>query len=197
MRAVPTDASRIGPNAVTRLVEALVACGHDPRPIFSQVDLERHLADPPTAMVAEADVTALYVALFTALGADEARRVGDDAGARTARYLLCHRIPKPARAVLRVCPPRLAQRLLLALIAKHAWTFAGSAALTIHHGNPARVVFAGSPFARGIVSDRPACAFYVGTFRGLCQTLVTPRATVVETACAAAGAPHCVLEIGH
>jgi divinyl protochlorophyllide a 8-vinyl-reductase len=189
------DQARIGPNAVTRLADALTAANADPAPVFARAGLEASLLEPPTAMVAEADVTALYAALHAELGRDDARLVGDAAGVRTATYLLANRIPRPAQTVLRACPAQLSQRLLLMLIAKHAWTFAGSAGFEVHHGRPAHIVLTGSPLARGITDDRPVCAFYAGTFRGLLRALVDPATDVVEVACAAAGAPHCRFEV--
>ncbi len=195
MSGVVRDEARIGPNAVTRLAEALTAANDDPARVFARAGLLACLLEPPTTMVAEADVTALYAALHAELGRDDARLVGDAAGVRTAGYLLAHRIPRAAQTVLRACPPWLSQRLLLVLIAKHAWTFAGSAAFEIHHGRPARIVLTGSPLARGITDDRPVCAFYAGTFKGLFRALIDPGTDVVEVACAAAGAPHCAFEV--
>jgi divinyl protochlorophyllide a 8-vinyl-reductase len=112
---------------------------------------------------------------------------------RTARYLLAHRIPTAAQAVLRALPARLAQRLLLSLVARHAWTFAGSADFRAEPGRPARVVFVGSPLARVEDATAPVCGFYVGTFETLFRTLVHPGTRASETTCAATGAPRCTL----
>jgi divinyl protochlorophyllide a 8-vinyl-reductase len=193
----PPAAARIGPNAVTRTAEALrealgdAAC----RRIFVRAGLEPYLTSPPATMVAEHDVVALHRAVRAELDAAVADAVMSDAGARTARYLLAHRIPKPAQALLRALPARLASRLLLGLIAKHAWTFAGSAELRIVHGRPARVIFGGSPLARVPASDAPVCAFYAATFETLFRQLVHADAVGRETACAAAGDEACTLEL--
>ena len=191
----PSVAARIGPNAVLQLAEALDEAGADTRAVFAAAGLTGHLDAPPTTMVPETDVIALYAALRRVAGEARAHAIARDAGVRTARYLLAHRIPRPAQAVLKALPPRLAARLLLTLIARHAWTFAGSSALEIGHGRPSRVVFADSPIARGATATAPVCDFYAGTFEGLFQALVAPRASAHETACAATGAPACTLSL--
>jgi hypothetical protein len=48
------------------------------------------------------------------------------AGQGTADYILAHRIPGPAKALIRALPAPLGARLLTAAIARHAWTFTGS-----------------------------------------------------------------------
>lgn len=194
---LPAAEARIGPNAIVRTAEALserlgpATC----RCVFARAGLARHLDTPPTAMVAEAEVVALHRAVRAELEAAVADAVMADAGARTARYLLAHRIPKPAQALLRALPARLAARLLLSLIARHAWTFAGSAELGIVHGRPARVIFHGSPLARVPAGGAPVCAFYAATFETLFRRLVHADAVARETACAAAGDAACILEL--
>jgi divinyl protochlorophyllide a 8-vinyl-reductase len=191
------SAARIGPNAITRVAEALTERHGGPlaRHVFATAELSHHLVQPPEAMVPEADVVALHRAVRSVLVRADADAVMRDAGERTARYLLARRIPKPAQAVLAALPARLAARLLLALIVKHAWTFAGSARLRVFPGRPARVVFEGSPFAAVPAAAAPVCGFYVGTFETLFQRLVHPAARVEETGCAAVGAPVCTLRL--
>lgn len=194
---LPAADARIGPNAIVRTAEALSERLGDEtcRRVFVRAGLARHLDRPPTTMVAEAEVVALHRAVRAELAPATADAVMADAGARTARYLLAHRIPKPAQRLLRALPARLAARLLLSLIAKHAWTFAGSAELRIVHGRPARVVFHGSPLARVPAGDAPVCAFYAATFETLFRRLVHADAVARETACAAAGDGACILEL--
>ncbi len=189
------EEARIGPNAITRLAEALRACAIDPQPIFSAAGLEADLVTPPSTMVPEAHVSRLYGALHAHLPTDEACRVGFDAGERTGRYLLEHRIPQPAQMVLRLLPPGVSASLLLSLIERHAWTFAGSAKLTIERGRPVRLRFEGSPLCREVRAAVPVCDFYCGTFRCLFRALVSPGAEVRETACSAMGDEACMLEI--
>ncbi|NBC96670.1 MAG: bacteriochlorophyll 4-vinyl reductase [Deinococcus-Thermus bacterium] len=189
--------ARIGPNAIIRTAEALAAqAGLDTcRRVFDRAGLGAYLTTPPAAMVAEDEVVALHRAVRAELAAETADAVMREAGARTARYLLAHRIPQPAQALLRALPPRAASRLLLGLIARHAWTFAGSADLRLSHGRPARVLFAGSPLARVPAADAPVCGFYAGTFETLFRHLVHADAVARETTCAANGDDVCTLEL--
>ena len=194
---VSPDAARIGPNALIRTAEALTAQLGEPtcRRVFAAAGLEAYVDAPPTAMVAEDEVVALHRAVRTALDGAAADAVMHDAGVRTARYLLAHRIPAPAQRLLRALPARLAARLLLGLIARHAWTFAGSAGLEIVPGRPARVIFHASPLARVEAAERPVCGFYVATFETLFRALVDARTVARETVCAATGAGACTLEL--
>jgi divinyl protochlorophyllide a 8-vinyl-reductase len=52
--------------------------------------------------------------------------IAEDAGARTADYILANRIPRPAVWLLRHLPAAAAAPLLMAAIRKHAWTFIGA-----------------------------------------------------------------------
>jgi hypothetical protein len=70
--------------------------------------------------------------------AEVAAEVARSAGRRTADYLLAHRIPKPVQALLKALPARLAARVLLSAIARHAWTFAGSGVFSASTGARAR-----------------------------------------------------------
>ncbi len=195
--AATRPGGKIGPNAIIRTAEALeVQIGASARErVFAAAGLLGYLTAPPGAMVPEDEVAALHRAVRAALGPAQSDAVMRDAGARTARYLLAHRIPKPAQRVLRALPARLAARALLALIARHAWTFAGSAEVRIAPGRPARVSFRGSPFARVPAAAAPVCAFYVATFEELFRALVHPASRAVETRCAATGDPVCELEL--
>ena len=146
-------------------------------------------------MVDEREVTALHHALRAMLGDERARAVSHEAGLRTGDYLLANRIPRLAQRVLKVLPPRLAARVLLAAIGKHSWTFAGSGVFKAEPGNPVRVSIAGCPVCHGMTADGPICAFYAGTFERLFRTLVSRRTVVTETACQATGAPACAFEL--
>lgn len=52
--------------------------------------------------------------------------IAEEAGTRTADYIIAHRIPKLAVWLLRQLPAMLAAPLLMAAIRKHAWTFVGA-----------------------------------------------------------------------
>lgn len=181
--------ARIGPNAITRVAEAL---GRDRSPaVFATAGLAHYLRSPPEAMVDEREVVRLHRALRSVMGEREARRVARRAGELTGDYLLAHRIPAVAGRVLHALPAALAAPLLLAAIRRHAWTFAGSGRFTAAAGRPVTLVVEDNPLCRGAASDAPLCDYYAAAFERLFRALVHPRASVVETACEACGADAC------
>lgn len=188
-------AGRIGPNAVTRLAESLEALRGraEAAAVFDGARLAHRLTTPPERMVDEAEVIALHAALRARLPA-EAATIAADAGRRTADYLLAHRIPRVMRLVLPWLPGRLAARILLAAIARHAWTFAGSGRFSVLPGRVVRFSIAGGPLAHGVHAPAPVCDYYAATFEGLFRALVHPGMQVAETVCEACGAPACVFE---
>ena len=190
-----TDVPRIGPNAITRVAEALDARFGSAEEVFADAGLAHHLVTPPSEMVDERDVIALQRALRLRLGLTEARAVSFDAGLRTGDYLLAHRIPRPAQRVLRLLPPGPASRMLLKAVGKHAWTFSGSGVFSFTTGRPLQVSIAGCPICRGSQAQEPVCDFYAGAFERLFRTLVSRRTEVREVACQAQGAPACVFEM--
>jgi divinyl protochlorophyllide a 8-vinyl-reductase len=187
--------ARIGPNAIIRVAEALVARHGSARQCFEQAGLENYLAALPQEMVDEREVIALQRALRDRLGIAEARAVSRDAGLRTGDYLLANRIPKPAQLLLRLLPPGPASGILLGAVAKHAWTFSGSGDFSFETGRPVRVKIAGCPICRGALSDAPLCDFYTAAFERLFTTLVSRRTRVDEVQCQAMGADACVFEM--
>ncbi|MCU0773745.1 MAG: bacteriochlorophyll 4-vinyl reductase [Ideonella sp.] len=199
-------ASRIGPNAITRVDEALREVGGAglAQGVFERAGLAHHLRSPPSQMVDEQDVIRLHHALRALLGPGEVERVARDAGERTAAYLLAHRIPRPVQALLRHLPAPLASRVLLRAIGAHAWTFAGSGRFEVRPGGwraasrggrPVLLVLHDNPTCRGIHTEGPACAYHAAVFERLFTTLVHPRARVAETACASVGADACRFEV--
>ena len=189
-------AARIGPNAVTRLAEALVAArGHAAAAdVFGRAGLAHRLATPPQSMVEETEVTALHAAVRATLPQSAADAIAPDAGHRTAAYLLAHRIPRLMRAILPHLPARLSARILLSAIGRHAWTFAGSGCFARRRGRPTRFEITTNPMARGLVAHQPACTYCAATFEGLFRALVHPAARVAETACEAMGSASCLFE---
>lgn len=190
--------ARIGPNAITRVAEALLPLAGDGavRRVFARAGLAAYVDTPPQAMVDEAEVLALHAALRAELGAGPARQVAADAGRRTADYLLAHRIPALAQPVLRALPAALAARLLLRAIGAHAWTFAGSGDFSARAGHrAARLQIRHNPLCRGHRSELPACDFYTAVFQRLFTVLVHPAALVTESACEARGDPACAFDI--
>jgi len=188
---------RIGPNAVTRVAEALWAVegAQWVDRIFRAADLERYLSNSPSQMIDEGEVTRLHRALRETLGDDRARTVGWIAGQRTADYLLRHRIPHAAQIAIRALPAGLGSRLLTAAIARNAWTFVGTGAFASKHGCPTAFRITNCPICRGQKSTAPCCNFYAATFERLLARLVHASARVTETSCLAMGASHCTFAV--
>jgi divinyl protochlorophyllide a 8-vinyl-reductase len=188
---------KIGPNAIIQLAATLRNIEGDAicRGIFQQADLLRYLDGPPSDMVPEIDIARLHAAMHRKLGDARARTLGWLAGRLTALYLLEHRIPRPVQWLMRLLPRRISALLLSALIARHAWTFAGSGQLRIIRGAPMRIVITGCPLVMGANSDEPWCDYFAGTLETLFARLVDSRARVVETSCAAQGAACCCFEV--
>ena len=196
--AAPGDPrGRVGPNAITRVGEALDALygRATTHAVFAESGLTGYLDAWPHEMVPEGEVAALNRALHAHLPEEGFRQVAANAGGRTGDYLLAYRIPKPVQAVLRPAPAWLAARVLLKAIARNAWTFAGSGAFDAAAGRPCVVTITDCPLCREISADHPVCDTYTGTFERLFRELVHPEAEAAETACQGAGAPACRFEI--
>jgi divinyl protochlorophyllide a 8-vinyl-reductase len=201
MNTAVNPAGRIGPNAITRLAEAMPACvgASVTREVFVRAGLVHHLLKPPEHMVDETEVRRLHGALRATVGEATAQGLAREAGTLTARYLLAHRIPGPVQALLKVMPARLAAHLLLAAIARHAWTFAGSGVFS-HQcpwrgGAPATLRIQHNPLCRDLSTDTPACVYYAATFEALFRALVHRHSRVIEVACEACGAEACEFEV--
>lgn len=195
--AIAEAFGRIGPNAITRVAEALSAMegAGAVRRVFSRAGLQRYLLHVPTDMVDETHVTRLHRALVDDLGAPRAREIGRLAGQHTADYLLANRIPMLAQRVLHILPASIASRLLARAIARNAWTFAGTGTFSARHGRPTVFSIADCPICRGQTSAAPCCDFYAATFERLYIRLVHPQARVSETECQAMGAAACSFAI--
>ncbi len=192
----PVEA-RIGPNAVTQMAAALDAAlgGVERDRLFAAVGRSDWLERPPTHMVPEPGVIALHQAVRARVDSGLATRIARDAGLRTGTYLLAHRIPGFARALLRALPAGLACRALLEMIRRNAWTFCGSGRCEVRAGRPAQILIADCPLCRGLRSGREECDYYAATFEHLARTLVSPRAFVREITCGARGDSGCRFEI--
>jgi divinyl protochlorophyllide a 8-vinyl-reductase len=195
--ALPHKAGRIGPNAITRVAEVLRARRGEAAAaaLFGRAGLLPYLKRPPETMVAEAEVTRLHQELRGSLGIAAAREVAREAGKRTAEYLLAHRIPRPAQALLKRLPPPLAARALLSAIRGHAWTFAGSGRFEAQAGQPVVLRITGNPICRGATLAEPGCDFYAATFEHLFRVLVHSASSVLETDCEACGDAMCRFEV--
>lgn len=171
-----TTPARIGPNAVIQLRHALHAEGGDvlARDVFRRAGVEEWLTTPPAEMVSEADVARLYAVLYAHLERPQAARVATDAGQRTADYILAHRIPSFAQAVLKALPSRLAAPLLLKAIAANAWTFVGSGAVRVAARPRPTIDITDNPIRT------PDCVWHASVFARLFTTLVAQHATVAH-----------------
>ncbi|MFZ4807140.1 MAG: bacteriochlorophyll 4-vinyl reductase [Hyphomicrobiaceae bacterium] len=189
-RAETVDA-RVGPNAIIQVGAALRdAFGPQRhRDIFAAAALDRYVERVPEAMVPERQAAALFAAVRRELTEGEARQVFRVAGLRTADYILAHRIPAVAQGVLKRLPDVVAARLLLSAIRGHAWTFAGSGAVSCSYGRMLSIAIAGNPLAT------PGCDWHVAVFEGLFRTLVSPGMQVRHVSCCANGASSCRSQI--
>lgn len=194
MVAAALSEARLGPNAVTRVAEALRERDGEgtTRAVFEAARLGDYLAAPPASMVPEQHVATLHAALRQQLGVAEARAIGRRAGQLTAAYLLSHRVPRLMRLALPALPAGLAARLLCRAIAAHAWTFAGSGRLQIALApREAVLILAASPICAGQREQEPLCDYQAATIEGLFRALVSPASRTEEAHCAGQGAPAC------
>jgi divinyl protochlorophyllide a 8-vinyl-reductase len=192
-----TAPGRIGPNAITRIAEAIGASSGPAvvAEVFDAAGLSRYLSDPPSRMVDEREVTRLHSVLRARLGPANARALSIEAGRLTGDYLLANRIPRPMRWLLPKLPSSVASRVLLVAVSRHAWTFAGSGAFRAEPGRPVRLSIRGCPICKGAHSDEPLCEYYAATFERLYRALVHPGAVAMQTSCEAAGADACGFEL--
>lgn len=138
-------------------------------------------------MVPEADVARLHRTVRRDLPRF-ASAIMAEAGARTADYILAHRIPKPAQHVLKLLPASASAVLLSRAIARNAWTFAGSGRFRAE--TPWCFTIEANPLVRGEHGDRPLCQWHAAVFERLYATLVAPDVTAVEVACCAEPGVH-------
>jgi len=192
----PLPQARIGPNAITRVAQALPprVGSERTRALFAKAGLSAYLQTPPEDMVDEAEVLRLHGVLRSELGPTLAGEVARNAGTLTADYLLQRRIPKPVQALLKLMPASLAARVLLKAITRNAWTFVGSGRFEVRHAPRLQILVHDNPLCRGVATQAPACDFYAAVFARLFAVLVHGRAEVVEVACQAMGDPACVFE---
>lgn len=186
---------RIGPNAILRVAEVLAGEPETATRVFERAGLASYLDDPPEGMVDEREVSTLHQALRETLGIERARALSHEAGTRTADYLLAHRIPRPAQALMKHLPRPLGARLLMRAMQGHAWTFAGSGVFQTFPGRPHRLRILGCPICHGAQASEPLCDYYAASFEQLFRVLIDPRARIVETACEAQGDASCTFEV--
>ena len=115
----------IGPNAVLQTVAAMEARLGRAETCAILDDAQIVALPSGEAMIPEVQALRLHrwMALHEPIGSFV---IAEDAGARTADYIIAHRIPRPAVWLLRHLPAAAAAPLLMAAIRKHAWTFIGA-----------------------------------------------------------------------
>ena len=192
-----TAAARLGPNAITRVAQALTHQRGEAMTaqLFGLAGLGSYLAQPPQQMVDEDEARRLHALLRSLLGDQAASRVAREAGTATADYLLAHRIPQAVQLLLRALPAPLAARVLLRAITRHAWTFAGSGRFAAAAGPPVRLTIRDNPLCRGLRTNAPACDYYAATFEQLFRVLVHRHARVTEVSCEARGDDACRFDV--
>lgn len=109
--------------------------------------------------------------------------LAEEAGRRTADYILEHRIPRAAQVALRVMPAPLAARALSRAIAAHAWTFAGTG--RFEAVTPWSFEIEQNPLIAGETSTAPLCHWHAAVFARLYQVLVHQGTSCLEVECAA------------
>ncbi len=188
---------RVGPNAVLQLLAALRQFGLGGRvaPLLEASGAAEWEDGPPQAMVDERRVARLHQAVRSGFAPVLSRRLLEEAGVRTADYLLSARIPRLAQVVLRALPAWLSARLLVAAIGRHAWTFAGSGRFSARAGRVVTLRIEGNPFCVGERAMAPVCDWHRAVFQRLFAVLVSPDCQVIETECEATGGQACCFKI--
>ncbi|MBF9047691.1 bacteriochlorophyll 4-vinyl reductase [Rhodobacterales bacterium LSUCC0031] len=189
------DKGRIGPNAILQFVPVLAAAkgAAETARLLALAGITA-LPDPSAGLIAEGPAARLHQMVRQAHPQDAAR-LAAEAGRRTGDYILAHRIPKPAQAVLRALPARFSAPILARAIAKHAWTFCGSGEFRLGPGWPPRFEIIDNPVVRGEVSEVALCHWHGAVFARLFDRLCGPGWQAVETTCCAQGARACRFEM--
>ncbi|WOJ93481.1 bacteriochlorophyll 4-vinyl reductase [Congregibacter variabilis] len=186
--------ARIGPGSVLELVPLM-------DDVLGEAERDRLLMisgmpelPPDQGMMAETPAATLH----QALRADHptlAPALTIRAGERTADHIIARRIPKAALQVMHHLPPWLSAPLLASVIAKHAWTFAGSGKFKVLSKQPLVFALTDNPVVRGEHSEEPICDWHSAVFQRLFSSIVDPNLRCVETHCCASGSKSCIFEI--
>ncbi len=186
--------ARIGPNAVLQHLPLLdAAIGKKLRTaLLYRAGVEEPA--PDAGMLPQEQVARLHHAVRLYLP-DRAPAIQRAAGLATGDYILAHRIPRAAQALIRALPSWLGARLLALAITKHAWTFAGTGRFRVTSHRPLTFDIAANPLAFPGSADAPVCEWHAAVFERLFAVLVWPSVRVTETRCCAAGAASCRFEL--
>jgi divinyl protochlorophyllide a 8-vinyl-reductase len=165
------------------------------RQVFAAAGVSEHLDRPPVAMVDEAGVARLHREVMHRFGPHKAADIAWEAGTLTGDYLLANRIPRLAQFVLRHLPRALSARILVAAIARHAWTFSGSGRFSFTFDKALYMRIEGSPVCRLLTAQEPACHYFAATFERVFAAMLGPNVRVMETYCEASGADSCRFKV--
>lgn len=167
------DGARIGPNAILQLVAVLDRrLGKAARDQLMQASGQ--VVPPADAgMWPETACRAVHLTVYRDLPA-QAEVLMTEAGTATADYILAHRIPGPAKALIRLLPAALGARLLTGAIGRHAWTFAGSGRFRVISHRPLVLEIADNPLGG-------PCHWHAAVFVRLYQALVWRKACIIAT----------------
>ncbi len=181
----------IGPNAILQMIPVLESAGGSRlvQKVLATAGLDR-LPDGQT-MIPQIDAARMHQAMRACCPVWQADAIAQEAGTRTADYILACRIPKPAQRVLKMLPARWAAPILARAIAKHAWTFAGSGQFRVL--SPWRFEIRDNPIVQGERAPHTLCMWHAAVFQRLYQVLVARDVTCTERVCCAqAGQDACV-----
>ncbi len=186
---------RIGPNAVLQLVPVLRDAAGEAvtAKLLARAGIVE-LPDPDAGLMEEAPAARLHQALRAEMP-DAAPCLARAAGLATGDYILAHRIPGKAQALLRLMPARLSAPILARAVAKHAWTFCGSGEFRLVSAWPPVFEIADNPVVRGERSETPLCHWHAAVFERLFTTLCGAVWRCRETRCCAQGQPACRFEL--
>lgn len=188
-----TDTGLIGPNAILQLLLVIERLGGEKR--VGELLSNAGLQDIPdgSAMIPEVDAARVHQQLRIE-EPERASRLVAEAGRLTGDYILSHRIPRMAQALLKMLPASIAARLLSKAITRHAWTFAGSG--TFEAIDAWTFKIRNNPIIRGEHSESCLCDWHAAVFQRLYAEVVHPECRCVETSCGAqVGSDCCRFEI--
>ncbi|MEM9843607.1 MAG: bacteriochlorophyll 4-vinyl reductase [Pseudomonadota bacterium] len=181
---------KIGPNSVIQLGETVTArLGSDAAwALYCDAGVPDLLNHPPKAMIDERVPAALFASLWD-MFPQNAALLAEEAGHRTADYIIAWRIPPVAQILMRFFPRGLAARFLLKAIRQHAWTFAGSGKCDIKPGTPHLISIRDNPLTM------PDCAWHSAVLARLFDRLVAKGTRVRHVKEFGASDPVCRFEI--
>lgn len=192
MEKVETSVGKVGPNAVLQLRSVLIErLGHGVA--HALFEAAGHLSAydwPPTEMVDQRLPADLFATLFERLTPAQAEAIAQEAGIRTADYILENRLPIKVRRLLEVLPPVLAVPMLLNAIKRHAWTFVGTGTFSADAHRRPQIEIADNPM------PMPGAVWHCAVFERLFRRLVCAGTTVRHMP-GRNGTDRFVLDYGH